>query len=231
MSRPGGEPPLPGLQLYYGGTFDPFHNGHLAVACGVRDALGAAVHLVPAADPPHRPPPGAGAEDRATMVALGIAGQPGLRLERIELERARRSPGRPSWTVDTLAELRSRLGPQVPLAWLIGGDSLQGLMGWHRWQDLFALAHIVVVARPGNPLPARLPAPLAACVAQAAWATQMLLQQQPAGGLLAVDVPLQQESSTAVRAAVAAGADIRGWVPAAVARHVAQRRLYGFHAA
>src|SRR5690606_42133133 len=81
--------------LAFGGTFDPIHAGHLAVARAVRDAFGAEVRLLPAADPPHRPPPGASDEARADMVALAIAGEPGLVLDRRELER----PG-PSWTVD-----------------------------------------------------------------------------------------------------------------------------------
>ena len=65
------------MRVLYGGTFDPVHAGHLAVAVAARDALQAGVALVPAADPPHRPPPGATAAQRATMVALAIDGRTG----------------------------------------------------------------------------------------------------------------------------------------------------------
>ena len=80
------------LHVFYGGTFDPVHNGHLAIACAARDALGVDIHLLPAADPPHRPPPGASASDRAEMVRLGIDGLPGLLLDLRELG-ARAAPG------------------------------------------------------------------------------------------------------------------------------------------
>src|SRR2546427_4706829 len=65
-----------------------------------------------------------------------------------------RFPGRPSYTVDTLRELRGELGPSRPLAWLVGADSLLGLTRWHEWEALFGLAHFVVAERPGSPLQA-----------------------------------------------------------------------------
>ena len=85
------------LRILYGGTFDPVHAGHLAVAIAARDTLHADVAFVPAADPPHRPAPGASAAQRAAMVALAIAGTPGLSLDERELRR-----DGPSWTVLTL---------------------------------------------------------------------------------------------------------------------------------
>lgn len=222
----------PALQVFYGGTFDPIHNAHLAIARGARDALGATVALVPAADPPHRPPPGASAEQRARMVALAIAGQPGLRLDRRELERAAVCPQQPSYTVDTLAGLRAESGPQQPLAWLIGGDSLATLSQWHRWQALFELAHVVVVARPGSPVPPDLSAALRACVRGGGWTADAgQLHAWPAGCLYSLPLPLQAGSATAVRRAVAAGQAVDGLVPAPVADFLATHRLYRLHGA
>ena len=221
---------VPSLRLYYGGTFDPIHEGHLAIARAARDGLSAAVHLVPAADPPHRAPPGASAGLRAQMVALAVADEAGLMLDEIEIERARHHPGRPSYTVDTLAQLRQDLGPDVPLAWLIGGDSLGSLERWHQWERLFALAHIVVVDRPGSALPPILPPHLAAVVQGSRWCTDAgQLQAVPAGLLYALPMPLRNESSTAVRARLAAGQTVSGWVAPAVARFIAGHRLYGVH--
>lgn len=143
------------LALLYGGTFDPVHAGHLAVASAARAALGANVAFLPAADPPHRAAPGASAEQRAHMIELAIAGQPGFAVDRRELHRAG-----PSWTVDTLREVRGELGPDAPLAWLVGADAFRGLPDWHQWRALFDLAHFVVAVRPGHGLDA-LPAALA----------------------------------------------------------------------
>src|SRR6476619_6139461 len=117
----------PALQVFYGGTFDPIHCGHLAIACAARDACDADIRLLPAADPPHRPPPGAPANDRAAMVALAIQGISRLTLDLRELE----SSG-PSWTIDTLQALRVELGTQPPVAWLVGADGFLGLTSWKR---------------------------------------------------------------------------------------------------
>ena len=210
------------LHLVYGGTFDPIHIGHLAIACAARDALDCTVHLMPAGDPPHRAPPGADGATRAAMVALAIAGVPGLVLDRRELERQGRS-----YTVDTLAELRDELGPSKPLAWLVGADSLLGLPGWHRWRELFALAHLVVAERPGSALDAALPAELADAL-QDRWTRQVGdLQSKPAGRVFRLHQPLSHVSATAVRACLAAGAATGDALSPAVAAFIHEKGLYG----
>jgi len=135
----------------YGGTFDPVHLGHLRTAFEVRERIGLErVLMVPARDPPHRGPPGADADQRRRMLALALAGVPGLALETCELERQG-----PSYMVDTLADLRDRY-PDHGLVLILGQDAFSGLATWHRWRDLFDLAHIAVMTRPGSdePLPA-----------------------------------------------------------------------------
>ncbi|MBP6750924.1 MAG: nicotinate-nicotinamide nucleotide adenylyltransferase, partial [Xanthomonadaceae bacterium] len=126
------------LRLFYGGTFDPVHNGHLAIARAARDALGTSVWLMPAADPPHRDAPGASADQRAAMLDLAVEGQTGLRVDRRELERATRAGDAPSYTIDTLRELRAKFGEQAPLAFLIGADSLHGFATWKEPEALLA---------------------------------------------------------------------------------------------
>ena len=86
------------LRIVYGGTFDPIHEGHLAIARAAHETFGEPVRVMPAADPPHRPPPGASAHDRIAMLELALVGQGGLLLDLRELHR----PG-PSNTIDTLA--------------------------------------------------------------------------------------------------------------------------------
>ncbi|WP_152413225.1 nicotinate-nicotinamide nucleotide adenylyltransferase, partial [Xanthomonas graminis] len=133
--------PVPGprsrqLHLIYGGTFDPIHNGHLAIARAARDAFAVPVRLMPAADPPHRQAPGADARQRCEMLALAIAGEAGLLLDRHELQRALAQPGVASYSIDTVRELRAELGAAAPLALLIGADSLVGFNGWREWRSL-----------------------------------------------------------------------------------------------
>ena len=210
------------LHLVYGGTFDPIHCGHLAIACAARDALGCTVRLMPAGDPPHRAAPGADAQTRAAMVALAIEGMAGLMLDRSELDRGGRS-----YTVDTLAGLRDTLGPSAPIAWLVGADSLLGLTAWHRWPKLFELAHLVVAERPGSALDAALPGDLATALAPR-WATSPdELRTQPAGRVLRLHQPLSRVSATEVRARLAAGASTEGWLPEPVAAFIHEKGLYG----
>lgn len=206
--------------LAFGGTFDPVHAGHLAVARAVRDAFGAEVRLLPAADPPHRPAPGASAEARAEMLELAIAGEPGLVVDRRELRR----PG-PSWTVLSLAELRAELGPEAPLAWVLGADAFRGLPSWHEWTRLPALAHLVVVTRPGHGLEA-LPEPLEVLLA-GRWARQPgELEQAPAGRVFRLEAIPHPASASELRRRLAAGQGGGDWLAPAVAAYIARHGLY-----
>ncbi|RXD59470.1 nicotinic acid mononucleotide adenylyltransferase [Xanthomonas perforans] len=213
------------LHLYYGGTFDPIHLGHLAIACAARDELGACVQLVPAADPPHRPAPGATAAQRAQMLQLALANSPGLQLDTRELQRAAQCDA-PSYTVDTLRELRAELGPAAPIAWLLGADAFVGLHHWHRWEALFGLAHFVVAARPGTPL-ALADAPQLAAMVQGRWVARAdELVSAPAGRLYLLHQPLRGESASAVRSRIATGAQWQRLVPPPVAAMIQREGLY-----
>ena len=209
------------LQLFYGGTFDPVHNGHLAIAAAARDELECDVRLMPAADPPHRAPPGANAEQRARMLELAVAGQPGLCVDRRELQRQGRS-----YTIDTLRQLRGELGPDLPLALLVGADSFIGLPGWHEWQELFTFAHFIVAQRPGTPLGGDLPRALEEEM-QGRWADSVAeIRSIPAGKVLRLCQPLHTGSATEVRRLIAARAPWQHLVPAAVAAFIQAEGLY-----
>ena len=209
------------LNLFYGGTFDPVHNGHLAIARAARDELGCTVRLMPAADPPHRAPPGADAEQRARMLELAIADEPGLLVDRRELDRDGRS-----YSIDTLRELRATLGADAPIALLIGADSFIGLPGWHEWRALFDFTHFVVAPRPGSPLDGQLPKELAT-MAEGRWAgSPEVLESTPAGRLFLLDQPLQSESASEVRRRIANGQAWLDLVPAAVAGFILGNGLY-----
>lgn len=208
------------LQLFYGGTFDPVHNGHLAIARAARDQLATTVRLMPAADPPHRAPPGASAAQRARMLDLAVAGERGLVVDRRELGREG-----PSYSIDSLRELRTENGAAQPLALLLGADSFIGLPTWREWRALFDYAHFVVAPRPGSPLDGELPPPLAEEVA-GRWADAAALLAAPAGRVLVLDQPLQTESASAVRRQIALGGPWQQWVPPAVAGFILTKALY-----
>lgn len=222
---PGYRPPATdsALHLLYGGTFDPVHNGHLAIACAARDALGTCVRLMPAADPPHRALPGANALQRAQMLDLAVADIPGLVVDQREFNRQGRS-----YTIETLRDLRAELGPEQPIALLIGADSFIGLPTWRDWRELFRYAHFVVAQRPGSPLDSELPDALADEV-DGRWAGRSgELTQRPGGRILLLDQPLHPESATDIRRRIAADVDWDGLVPPAVADFIRAQGLYSW---
>ena len=213
---------MPGMFVLYGGTFDPVHNGHIAIARAACATLEADVHLVPAADPPHRPPPGAAAGHRAAMLQLALADQPGLLPDLRELARDGRS-----YSIDTLHGLRAELGVDAPIALLVGADSFLALPTWKSWRELFDLAHFVVASRAGSPLDAGPPPLLAAALRGREATSPDALRRQPAGRVLYLRQPLQPQSATAIRHRIAAGLPWRDLVPPAVADYIRSHGLYG----
>ena len=214
------------LKLFYGGTFDPVHNGHLAIARAARDELDCNVRLMPAADPPHRAPPGADAGQRVEMLELAVADQPGLRVDRRELQRDGRS-----YTIDTLRELRAEFGPATPIALLIGADSFIGLPTWREWRALFDFAHFIVAPRPGSPLDGSSPdgglPPELTALAEGRWTDSPLaLKTTPAGRLFLLDQPLYPESASDIRRRIAQNQAWQGLVAPAVADFIARHHLY-----
>lgn len=209
------------LLVLQGGTFDPVHNGHLAIARAAGGLLGSDVGLMPAADPPHRPPPGASAAHRARMLDLATAGEPGLRVDRRELEREG-----PSYTVQTLRQLRAR-DPVVPVALVVGADAFLGLPEWREWRALFSLAHFLVADRTGLDVgPDSLPPQLAAEL-RGRWTSDPRdIRAAAAGRVLLLRQSLHDVSATELRARIADGRPWRHLLPAAVARYIERHGLY-----
>jgi nicotinate-nucleotide adenylyltransferase len=195
-----------------GGTFDPIHVGHLAIAEEAREALGLAVILfVPAARPPHRPDGAiASAEDRAAMVELAIAGNAAFAVSRIELDR----PG-PSYTTDTVAALAAAeraAGREPDLTFILSAETLHDLPTWHDPQGLLDTCRIAVVPREGYPAPDR------------AWLTAQFPGREDRIDLL--EGPRLGLSSTAIRERLALGRSIRYLVSPAVAQYIDDHQLY-----
>ncbi|HUH37824.1 MAG TPA: nicotinate-nucleotide adenylyltransferase [Spongiibacteraceae bacterium] len=203
----------------FGGTFDPVHYGHLRSAQALRDRLGLdEVRLMPARVPPHRPQPGATAEQRVRMLQLALADLPGLAIDTRELSR----PG-PSYSVDSLEALRAELG-DAALCLVLGADAFAGLHTWHEWQRIPGLAHILVLARPGYEWP-REPALEALCE-QRLVADPEQLFERPCGGLAALSLPPVPVSATAIRARIARGEAPHFLLPEAVWHYIQAHGLY-----
>ena len=208
------------ITILYGGTFDPVHEGHLAVAEAAAARFGVDVSLLPSADPPHRAPPGATAAQRTAMLDLAVAGHPRLRVDRRELLRSG-----PSYTVDTLSEVREEVGPEVPLAWLLGADAFRDLHRWHNWLYLFDLAHLIVAVRPGHSLEAFDPV-LQTRIAGRWTDDPDALQRAPCGLLFRLDLPLRPEAASHLRASIAAGRRWDDQTTPAVAAYIRAHGLY-----
>jgi len=192
-----------------GGTFDPVHLGHLRAAWEAAEALDAEVRLVPANVPPHRPAPVANPQQRVVMVRAALAGQDRLSLDTRELDREG-----PSFTVDTLASLRDEIGTRRPLVLLLGADAFAGLPSWHRWRDLFELAHVGVLTRPGHVPP--LPDDLAAEIAPREAKDPQALRVDAAGRVLRISITPLEISATKIRALLHDGREPRWLLPDAL---------------
>lgn len=209
------------LHALFGGTFDPIHFGHLRPVETLAQQVGLQqVTLLPNNVPPHRPQPQATAAQRVAMVQLAIAGQPLFTLDQRELLRAT-----PSWTVETLAELREERGVQQPLAFIIGQDSLLTLHKWHRWQDLLSLCHLLVCQRPGYATQMETPA-LQQWLENHLTQYPRTLHQQPAGQIFLADTPLVAISATAIRERRQRGESCDDLLPAAVSAYIDREGLY-----
>lgn len=206
-----------------GGTFDPIHYGHLRLAEEARARLGLQqVCLIPAGQPAHRRPPRAAAAERLAMARLAVQGNAAF--EVLDVEAASLQP---SYTVPTLERLRARFGAVQPLVLLLGADAFLGLGSWHRWRELFDLAHLAVATRPGHEFAAAaLPAALAEEFAARRADRRELLACAPAGRILPFSITALDISATALRDALAHGESVRYLLPDAVLDHIERNRLY-----
>ena len=203
----------------FGGTFDPVHIGHLRSAVELRERLGCEqLRLLPASVPPHRQQPLASAEQRLRMLQLAVADEPGLVVDERELRRAG-----PSYSYDTLRELRAEFGADCSLSLVLGADACAALDSWHRWRELFELAHLVVMARPEAQLPD------SGAVAEALrqrLTDASALDCRPAGAVVSIALTALPVSATAIRALIGAGRSPRYLLPDAVWRYIVEHRLY-----
>lgn len=209
----------------FGGTFDPVHFGHLRLAEEAADALGLkSVRWIPAGQPALRDTPVVGARQRLDMVRLAIAGNP-----RFELDPAEVDAEQASYTVPTLERLRraDACGPQRPLVLLVGNDAFAGMAGWHRWEELFDLAHVAVAHRPGYSIdPAGLPSALAAVFRARRCYDPGQLADTPAGRIVTFAMTPLDISATRIRSMLSKDLSPRYLLPDSVIAHIHNHRFY-----
>jgi nicotinate-nucleotide adenylyltransferase len=185
-----------------GGTFDPIHHGHLVAASEVAHffALDEVV-FVPTGQPWQKSDRQVSpAEDRYLMTVIATASNPRFSVSRIDIDR----PG-PTYTIDTLRDLRGIWGAAAELFFITGADALRQLMSWQTAERLFGLAHFVGCTRPGHRLSA---------------------ERLPEEQVSLVEIPALTISSTACRQRVAKGEPIWYLVPDGIVQYIAKRGLY-----
>ncbi|GAA2625497.1 nicotinate-nucleotide adenylyltransferase [Dactylosporangium fulvum] len=185
-----------------GGTFDPIHHGHLVAASEVADRFELdEVVFVPTGQPWQKSDVAvSSAEDRYLMTVIATASNPRFTVSRVDIDR-----GGPTYTVDTLRDLRRAYGPEADLFFITGADALDKILSWKDAEDLFELAHFIGVTRPGFDLNA---------------------EHLPASTVSLVQVPAMAISSTDCRRRVEAGMPVWYLVPDGVVQYIAKRGLY-----
>ncbi|HXL90138.1 MAG TPA: nicotinate-nucleotide adenylyltransferase [Streptosporangiaceae bacterium] len=185
-----------------GGTFDPVHHGHLVAASEVAYNFDLdEVVFVPTGQPYQKERRVVSpAEDRYLMTVIATASNPRFSVSRVDIDR----PG-PTYTIDTLKDLRAKAEPADELFFITGADALAEILTWHDAEELFSLAHFVGCTRPGH---------------------QLSDSGLPDGKVSLVEIPALSISSTECRARVEAGEPVWYLVPDGVVQYIAKRGLY-----
>ena len=190
----------------FGGTFDPIHNGHIAVAMATRDELelDQVLFVVTSDQWLRENPPEASAADRFRMVGLAVENILEFSVSDVDIVRESST-----YTVDTLRDIRDQLDDSTELYLILGADSAGSMDRWKSADQINALAKIVVVGRPGQPFD-----------------TQNLDKSHPASGAEYVEGPMIDVSATRVRDYLAIGRSITDLVPPVVIEYIENQGLY-----
>ncbi|CAM6940581.1 nicotinate-nucleotide adenylyltransferase [Leclercia adecarboxylata] len=209
------------LQALFGGTFDPIHYGHLKPVEILANQIGLQrVTIMPNNVPPHRPQPEASAAQRKMMLELAIADKPLFQLDERELRR-----DSPSYTAQTLQEWRAEQGPETPLAFIIGQDSLLTFPGWYQYQTILENSHVIVCRRPGYALTMKEEKHQQWLEAHLTYQVEDL-HTLPAGKIFLAETPWFDISATLIRQRLQQGLPCDEMLPLPVLRYIQQQGLY-----
>lgn len=212
------EQPLP-IAIYFGGTFNPIHYGHLQVALEVSEALNAgSVHLLPNYLPPHKASPDVSAAQRAKMCELACQLDRKFTLDSRELNSAQ-----PSYTIATLKQLKAE-HPNTAICFMIGMDSLQTLDTWRDWRQLTEYCHLVVAARGGYQ--AQFNDNISAFLASHQTDNPQDLQSKTAGYVYLVETSELMISASQIRQRYQKQQNCQCLLPEKVNDYIIQHRLY-----
>ncbi len=200
----------------YGGTFDPIHYGHLRTALEVNELFALdELRFLPCAQPAHRAAPEVNANMRLQMIKLAITGYSQFSCDTREIDRTG-----PSYMVDTLASIRLEVADN-PLILFMGADAFNGLGSWHRWQDIFIYAHIVVMTRPLYQ-----PKPLSNFYADRLVEERHSLKSIPSGKIYFQQVTQLDISATSIRQMFAEKKSTNYLLPVSVIEFIQAKQLY-----
>jgi len=209
-----------------GGSYDPVHRGHVALGEYFANLLQVdQLRVIPTGLPWQKATLKASAQQRADMVALAFAGRPfSVAVDMQEI--ARGAQGLPTYSIDTLRQIRAELGPQASISFLMGADQLQRLDTWHEWQALFSYAHFCVAARPGYDIATAGLPPVVAEAFSSRLGTPEQIRNTPHGlTYLAQDFAVDI-SATRIRAALQRGEKADSLIPPLVLDYIEQHNLY-----
>lgn len=208
------------LIAYFGGSFDPIHIGHLATACFLTDYLALEkLYFLPAYLSPLKTQSLA-SQHRVAMIKLAIAPLSKLGIDERELLRPP-----PSYTIDTLKNLRQQYGQQQPIAFIMGMDSFLNLTKWVDWQQLTDFTHLIVVSRPHyQPI---FSTELQQWLNNRRCNDRQMLECRAAGLVYFVDSPPYPLSSSQIRMAIAGGQEMQQYLSPSVTDYIYQHHLYG----
>lgn len=196
-----------------GGTFDPIHYGHLRTALDVRQALALSeIRLIPLSDPPHRTTPSGSPEQRLALLQTAVADEPGLVIDQRELRR-----GGKTYTVETLLSIKEEQ-PDETLCLLLGSDAFNGFPCWHKPEQILALAHLIVMQRPGEQDPQHYHERITHQSSD--------LLSKTAGLILPLAVTQLEISATRIRQMLKQGNSPRYLLPDAVLKQITEQKLY-----
>ena len=206
-----------------GGTFDPIHIGHLGLAKSAKAALDLDIlRFLPSGNPWQKTRTITPAVHRLAMLRLAIAKWQDVQIDTQEIDRSAVTDAPPSYTIDSLVQIRGQLGDDAALVLVIGSDQLQRFNTWHRWLEILDYCHLAVTQRERVPL-GGLPSPVDALVNRHG---AQRLSDQAAGSIVFFSMPPMPVSSTALRLSIQNNQDVSALVPANVLDYIKQQSLY-----